>query len=123
MYNVSLGTPHITRITTIKTPTTNINAIWANHTFFKSLKIIRNPKSIRDKITHSAISHPHENVISVSKFISEIAQTSKQANVIFKGVSFTIYFFLNLVAFPLGPVFPFNGFFARELTFGACFFS
>src|SRR5690606_33477429 len=115
---------YITRITTIKIPTTNTNATWANHSFFKFLKIIRNPKSINDKITHSAISQPHENVISVSKFISEIAQTNTQANVIFKGVSFINYFFLNLAGFPLRlVVFPLDGFFAPALPFGTCFFS
>ncbi len=112
-------------MTTINIPTTTINVICAYHNFFKSLKIIRNPKSTSDKITHSVINHPHENVISVSKFISEITQTSTQANVIFNGVSFTnSYFFRNLADFPLElDAFPLDGFFAPKLPFGTCFFS
>ena len=64
---------------------------------------IRRPRSINDKTTHSVISQPHENVISVSKFISEIAQTSIQAKVIFNGVSFIAYLFLDFAPFVLPP--------------------
>src|SRR5690606_17379978 len=87
-YNEILNS-YITRMTTINIPTITKNPVWAYNTFFKSLKINRHPKSTSDKVTHGVINHPHANVISVSKFISEITQTSTQAKVIFNGVSFT----------------------------------
>src|SRR5690606_41523716 len=46
---------YTTRINTINIPTTSINSIYVNQSFFKSLKIIRKPKSTCDKLTHNAI--------------------------------------------------------------------
>src|SRR5690606_35113523 len=103
---------------------TSINATCVNESFFKSLNIIRKPNSTSDIITHSAINQPHENVIAMYNFGSEITQTRAQAKAIFKGVSLMQHYrFLNIAGLPLAPTFPPPGFFLREFSFNVCFFS
>lgn len=101
---------------------TRINPISPIHNFPFSLNIIL--KRMSTTINNSTKSTtPHADKFSCPFPHSEIIQVNTQANVIFNGVTFINYRFLNALPFLLMPVAPFFEVPTFDLAFLGCFFS